>query len=106
MRSGGERARDNPYSKEIGELLSLMRTIEKWHFRIRWGGRWTTTRIAYTEEQIRREHPDAVKIDNTRVVVEEPETEEERAAVMRSTLTSSNQRTEYHPDGSIKKMWE
>lgn len=83
-----------------------MRKVEKWKWLILWGGRKTTTRIHYTEEHIRREHPEAQKIANTRIEVDEPETAEEEAAIRRSTLTSSNQKTEYHPDGSVKKMWE
>ena len=60
-----------------------MKTVEKWRWRIRWTGRWTTTPIAYTEEQIRREHPEAEKVPNSRVTVEVPETEEEIEAGMR-----------------------
>jgi hypothetical protein len=57
--------------------LVLVKQIEKWKWRIRWAGRWTTTRIAYTEAEVRREHPEAVRIEASRVVVERPETEDE-----------------------------
>jgi bifunctional non-homologous end joining protein LigD len=60
-----------------------MKQVEKWHWRIKWGGRWTSTRIAFTEDQIRREHPEATRIDNTRIVVELPESEAEIQARMR-----------------------
>jgi hypothetical protein len=83
-----------------------MRTVEKWRWRIQWGGRWTTTRIPYTEEGIRREHPEAERVPGSMKLVEVPETDEEREAIVRSTLTSSNQVTEYHPDGTVKKMWQ
>ncbi len=57
-----------------------MQQIEKWRWKIRWGGRWTSTRIHYTEEQIRREHPEARKIQESRLVVDVPETPAEIAA--------------------------
>jgi hypothetical protein len=60
-----------------------MRKVEKWKWRIRWGGRMTTTRIHYTEAEIRREHPEAVRIDGSRIVVCLPQTEGEMAATRR-----------------------
>jgi hypothetical protein len=54
-----------------------VKQIEKWKWRIRWAGRWTTTQIARTEEDIRREHPEAIKVEASRIVVEMPETEAE-----------------------------
>jgi hypothetical protein len=60
-----------------------MQELDKWKWRIRWGGRMTTTRIHYTEAEIRRKHPEAVRVDGSRIVVELPDTEEERAAAMR-----------------------
>jgi hypothetical protein len=77
-----------------------MLTVEKWHWRIRWAGRWTTTTIHYTEQEIRREHPEAVKIEASRVTVRRPQTEAEIEAAQRTP------RREYGPDGTIKKMWE
>jgi hypothetical protein len=60
-----------------------MKQIEKWRWRIKWGGRWTSTRIAFTEDQIRREHPEAEKVEGSRVVVNLPETEAEIQAFQR-----------------------
>jgi hypothetical protein len=57
-----------------------MRQVEKWLWRIRWGGRWTTTRSHRTEEEIRVEHPEATKIEASRVVVDLPATEAEAIA--------------------------
>lgn len=54
-----------------------MKVVEKWKWRIRWAGRWTTTRIAMTEEEIRREHPEATRVSGTSIEVELPETEAE-----------------------------
>jgi hypothetical protein len=54
-----------------------MKTVEKWLWRIRWAGRWTTTRVHFTEAEVRREHPEATKIEGSMVLVELPETEAE-----------------------------
>jgi hypothetical protein len=54
-----------------------LKLVEKWKWRIRWAGRWTTTRIPYTEAEVRREHPEAKRLPETRIVVELPETEAE-----------------------------
>jgi hypothetical protein len=54
-----------------------MKQVEKWTWRIRWAGRWTTTRIHYTEAEVRREHPEAERLPETRIVVDLPETEAE-----------------------------
>jgi hypothetical protein len=60
-----------------------MKTVEKWKWRIRWAGRLTTTRIAYTEAEVRREHPEATKVEGSRVLVELPTTQVEIQAVQR-----------------------
>jgi hypothetical protein len=68
-----------------------MKTVTKWRWKIRWGGRCTTTRIAYTEADIRREHPEAVRIDSTRIEVELPGTEVEIQALQRPSQRSATQ---------------
>jgi hypothetical protein len=77
-----------------------MKTVEKWLWRIRWAGRWTTTLIPFTEDQVRREHPEAVRVEGSRVLVNVPETEGEIQAAQRAP------RREIGPDGKIKKMWD
>lgn len=56
-----------------------MKTVEKWKWRILWGSRWTTTKAHFTEDEIRREHPEAKRIGPA-VVEQLPETDDERAA--------------------------
>jgi hypothetical protein len=51
----------------------------KW--RIKWCGRWTTSHFC-TEDAIRIEHPEAVRIDASRRVITIPSTEEEMKAGM------------------------
>jgi hypothetical protein len=60
-----------------------MKVVEKWKWRIRWAGRWTTTRIAMTEDEIQREHREATRVDGSRIEVELPETEAEVLANQR-----------------------
>ena len=57
--------------------------VEKWKWRIRWAGRWTTTRIAITEDEIRREHREATRLGGMRIEVDRPETEAEVVANQR-----------------------
>lgn len=57
-----------------------MHRVEKYLWKIRWAGRWTTSRVHFTEAEIRREHPEAERVDTSRILVEVPETEEERRA--------------------------
>jgi hypothetical protein len=54
-----------------------MRNVEKWRWRISWAGRWMTTRAHFTEAEVRKQHPEAVRIDASRIVVTLPETEAE-----------------------------
>ena len=68
-----------------------MRTVEKWKWRIRWAGRWTTTRIAMTEAEIRREHPEATPVDGSRVLVALPDTEAEILASQRPARRQMHQ---------------
>lgn len=58
----------------------------KW--RIKWQGRWVTTRYHCTKEQIRRAHPEAICLEHTRTVREVPSTPQESAQVMIDRGTS------------------
>jgi hypothetical protein len=71
-----------------------MKQIERWLWRYKWAGRMVTGRVHMTEEEVRREHPAAVRVDGTMRVVEEPETDEEiRAARMRTDTASVQRRS-------------
>jgi hypothetical protein len=61
-----------------------MRKVIKYQWRTKWAGRTSTTKLYYTEEEIKREHPEAIRVDANWREFEEPETEEERQAIMRS----------------------
>jgi hypothetical protein len=69
-----------------------MRRVEKYLWRIRWAGRTTTTRVHFTEAEILREHPEAVRVDGSRLEVDVPETEAEILASQRPALRSTSTR--------------
>lgn len=47
-------------------------TEETWRWRVRWGGKMTTMQGHWTEAEIRREHPEAVRIEGSMVLRPEP----------------------------------
>ena len=59
-----------------------MKTEIQYRWRIRWSGRWVTTGHHCTEEQIRKEHPEAVRIDDSRRELQVADTFDERKNVM------------------------
>ena len=65
-----------------------MKTEVTYQWRIQWAGKWSTTRHHFTEEHIRKEHPEAVRLDGTRRELQLPETELEIAAAQRGCTTS------------------
>lgn len=69
-------------------LLQYMKEETTYQWRIKWAGKWGTTRHNCTEEQIRKEHPEAICLPHTKRVLLLPETPEEVAARMRETCTS------------------
>lgn len=59
-----------------------MREVEKWRWRIQWAGRWGNTRAHFTEDEIRARHPEAVRIQGSRILVQLPQTQAERDAAL------------------------
>jgi len=59
-----------------------MQTEIQYRWRILWAGKWRTTSHHCTEEQIRKDHPEAVRIDASRRELKVAETFEERTHVM------------------------
>ena len=55
-----------------------MKTEIQYLWRIKWFRRWTTTGHHCTEDQIRKEHPEAVRIDATRRELQIAETWDEQ----------------------------
>jgi len=42
-----------------------MKQEEVYFWQIHWAGRWMTTFTRFTEEAIKREHPDAIRVDDS-----------------------------------------
>ena len=59
-----------------------MNTEIQYRWRIMWLGHWATTGHHCTEEQIRKEHPEAVRIDDSRRELRVAEAFDERKNVM------------------------
>jgi hypothetical protein len=55
-----------------------MVTEEVYFWRIQWAGRWMLTTRRFTEKEIRQEHPEALRVDDSRQIVFTPETAQER----------------------------
>ena len=62
-----------------------MKTEIQYQWRIKWSGHWTTTGHHCTEESIRKEHPEAVRIDASRRELQIAETLDERKYAMYGT---------------------
>jgi hypothetical protein len=55
-----------------------MVTEEIYFWRIQWAGRWMFTTRRFAEREILREHPEAIRVDDSRVTILTPETQQER----------------------------
>lgn len=66
-----------------------MKQVEKYLWRYRWAGRSVTSSFHMTEEEVRKAHPEAVKVPGSMKVFEVLETEEERRAAWKATDTSA-----------------
>ncbi len=64
-----------------------MITEEMYFWRIQWAGTWMFTRTRVSERTIRREHPEAIRIDDSKQLVLTPETPQER---VQAAATSRN----------------
>ena len=54
-----------------------MREEELWDWRIQWKGKWTTTTEGVTEAEIRRKHPEAIRVLGSRCIRQKAETSED-----------------------------
>ncbi|MBC7707421.1 MAG: hypothetical protein H7274_26215 [Rhodoferax sp.] len=82
-----------------------MKTQHYYIWKTLWNGKMTRSRHHATEEEIRKSHPEAVRVDNTLLVREIPETlEERRAAWIAGTAYEGPVRQ--RADGSVVKLGE
>lgn len=73
-------------------LAQHMKQEITYRWRIQWAGKWTTTRHHCTEDQIRKEHPEAVCLVESKRVDMVPETDAELRELQRANSTSGFQR--------------
>ncbi len=66
-----------------------MLSEEIYFWRIQWAGRWMLTNRRFTERDIRREHPEAVRVDESLQTVFTPETLQERVRASADASRSS-----------------
>ncbi len=55
-----------------------MVTEEVFYWRIQWAGRWMLTTRRFSEREIRLEHPEALRVDESRLTILTPENPQER----------------------------
>jgi hypothetical protein len=55
-----------------------MITEEVYFWRIQWAGTWMFTRTRVSERTIRQEHPEAIRIEDSKQLMLTPETPQER----------------------------
>ncbi|MEI6803403.1 MAG: hypothetical protein WCK83_09565 [Burkholderiales bacterium] len=72
-----------------------MITEEVYYWQIQWAGRWMTTFTRFTEQAIRKEHPEAIRIEGSRQVCITPETPSERNQA-RSSLRNNTPDVRYN----------
>ena len=82
-----------------------MKRVETYRWKTLWAGKMSPTRYHASQEDIRKEHPEAVRIEGTLIVRMLPETPEDLAANALSMQTHPRA-IRLHPDGTVKKAWE
>ena len=66
-----------------------MITEEVYFWRIQWAGSWMVTRTRVSEIQIRQEHPEAIRIEESKQLLLTPETPQERLLAAVKTRNGS-----------------
>jgi hypothetical protein len=66
-----------------------MITEEVYFWRIEWAGRWMITHNRVSEKTIRLEHPEAIRVEDSKQLVLTPETPQERTLAAARTRNAS-----------------
>lgn len=66
-----------------------MVTQEVFYWRIQWAGRWMLTTRRFSEHEIRVEHPEAIRVDDSRQTIFAPENQQERLQASAAAAHSS-----------------
>ena len=67
-----------------------MVTEEVYFWRIQWAGRWMLTTRRFSERDIRQEHPEAIRVDDSRLTILTPENQQERLQASAAAARSSS----------------
>lgn len=62
---------------------------EVYFWRIQWAGRWMLTTRRFTERDIHREHPEAIRVDDSHLTILTPENQRERQQAIAAAARSS-----------------
>lgn len=62
---------------------------EVYFWRIQWAGRWMLTTRRFNEREIRQEHPEAIRVDDSHMTVFTPENQQERQQAITADAHSS-----------------
>lgn len=68
---------------------TIMVTKEVFYWRIQWAGRWMLTTRRFSEREIRQEHPEAIRVEDSRLTILTPETYQERLQASVAAARSS-----------------
>jgi len=66
-----------------------MITEEVYFWRIQWAGTWMFTRTRVSEKTIRQEHPEAIRVEESKQLLLTPETPQERMLAAGRTRNAS-----------------
>ena len=62
---------------------------EVYFWRIQWAGRWMLTTRRLSERDVRREHPEAIRVDDSHMTILTPENQQERQQAFAAAAQSS-----------------
>ncbi|MBC7392342.1 MAG: hypothetical protein H7340_03335 [Variovorax sp.] len=83
-----------------------MKTVHYYYWKTLWNGKMSTTRHLATEDDIRKKHPEAVRVEGSLVVRQLPETEAEKRQTFINADTNYRGSVRRRTDGSIIKFGE
>jgi len=66
-----------------------MLSEEVYFWRIQWAGRWMLTTRRLSERDVRREHPEAIRVDDSHMTILTPENQQERQQAFAAAAQSS-----------------
>ena len=65
-----------------------MNAEEVYFWQIHWAGTWMTTHVRYSESAIKREHPEARRVEGSRQLLLTPESPQDKMAARTAKMRS------------------